>query len=228
MSGPYRLAGPVETDPPSNAGTPGARCSDVDAGACPWRCAPREAAPASRLPQGFARALSVAATTLLLVASASLSAITWSVLEHQFRGGRAAVSTLQAPDAALATLGPETHAVDELWRRAEQLAAAGSGVVLLRTEIPGASGSLPIDGVGTSRLRPEQGAGVRVFGLAPRSTPVLAGLENGDLITAVNGYPMRAPEAALQAYPEVQRAHAAVLELVRDHRRIVLRVGWKA
>jgi hypothetical protein len=39
---------------------------------------------------------------------------------------------------------------------------------------------------------------------------------------------MRAPEAAMLAYPEVQRARAAVLEVVRDHKRIVLRVGWKA
>jgi membrane-associated protease RseP (regulator of RpoE activity) len=222
---------------------------------------------------GYPRLVSLAATLLLFVASASLGAIGWSVLVVQLgarvqrtdvvipqtaapapvaaahvalhadapqrvrqvspppppRPAPAAVPTPRAPRLSLARLGPETHAADELWRRAERLAATGADVTLVHTTL--ARQPEPLAGSGV-RIVHEQGpdgsVGVRIVDVGKRSSPpALAGLETGDRVLAVNGFPLADPGDIQRAFAAIGAARALVLEMVRNGRTVALRVDWR-
>jgi hypothetical protein len=76
MLDPYRTPGPVDADLPAEP-LPD-RCAPPAVPACPGRSAASRT-PRAPIPAGYAKALSAAATLLLLVGSASLSAMTWTV-----------------------------------------------------------------------------------------------------------------------------------------------------
>jgi hypothetical protein len=238
---------------------------------------------------GYPRAVSLVATLLLLVTSAALGAMSWSVLAMQVqqrRAGSEALLLTQAqvneaivkvlvtsahptpgttqdhghakppapkppapkppskpppppahvapaapPHTLLAHIGPETHAADELWRRAEHLAGSGADVTLVSTTIAHpSSGTIFTSGM---RIGPEHGAagvvGVHVLDAGQRlSAPALAGLRTGDWVEAVNGFPLDAPGNLQRAFDALDGRHTLVLEIVRDGRRIALRVDWRA
>lgn len=248
MLGPYRVSAPVEPDLPTSctARRCGAFVPHPPRFPASIGCAPR---PQRALPSGFAKALSAAATTLLLVASASISAVTYSVVVRQARAARAEALPQMAdpvlalpppprrphafahvPPAGLVPLhavGGHTHSVDELWRRAERIAATGAEITLARVSLP--RGSSAWDDAGALHIVPElhKGfAGLRVLAVGDRSAPALAGVRPGDLVLTVNGYVLGPPENGPHAFTAATNQRALIAEIWRDGRRVVLRVDW--
>ena len=187
-----------------------------------------------RLHPGFVKALSAAATVFLLAASASLSAVAYSVVrvlvDHGSVGRRAQLPLAPrrlGPDP-LAALQRDTHAVDELWSRAERLASSGADVTLSRASLPGSSVGAWADGAAVRVLYDARAGGQRLVDLGERSPATLAGVRSGDVITAVNGFRLAAPDDASLAFAAVRDAHAVVAEVWREGRRLVLRVDLRA
>jgi membrane-associated protease RseP (regulator of RpoE activity) len=217
MIGPYRIPGPVPPEPPS-------RCDDRPP---PPACA--ASVTTRRLPLAFVKALSVAATVLLLTASASISAIAFSVIRALADRGRI---ERQAELASARHLGPDplgalardTHDVDTLWRQAQALASSGADVTLSRASLPAPAAAAWADGASVRVLYDAHAGGLRVVDLGERSPATLAGVQEGDVITAVNGYRLAAPEDASRAFATARDAHAVVAEVWRQGRRVVLRV----
>jgi membrane-associated protease RseP (regulator of RpoE activity) len=198
-------------------------------------------------PSRSLQVMRAAATALLLVASASLAALAASAVIVQLRVAamppvaqqiqamqhehpaprRARVSV--AEGTPLSALGPDTHAVDELWRRATLLSTGGSDVTLVRASLPrAATADVWTNGPGYLRILPEgRGAGLRIVDLDRRSAPALAGVRKGDVITAVNGFPLASPEDGLRAFAGAGEARTLVAELEREGHRIALRVDWQ-
>lgn len=68
---------------------------------------------------------------------------------------------------------------------------------------------------------------MRLLALDARSAPSLAGLLPGNLITGINGFALRSPDAFARAWTGVATAQAVVIELERGGRPLVLRVDWR-
>lgn len=255
MLGPYRIPGPVEPD--LACARTESRCSAVRTVGCaamppapPRFPASIGAAPTRRrVPAGLLKALTAAATLLLLVASASLAAVASSLVIAGLRyaPARASLGALDEqvqtasplpvrPEAAdgvpLAALGPETHAVDELWRRAARRAAEGVDVTLVRASLPRAAMATWTRDPSYLRVLPARSSagleGLRIVDLGAGSAPARAGVRTGDVITAVNGYALASPEDGLRAFAGAGEGRALVAEIERDGHRIALRVDWKA
>ena len=226
MLGPYR--DPVPTDP------------DV----LPDTCVPKEGAapcqrlhvlpcppPARSLPPAFGKAFAGAATLLLLVASASMSAITWTVTSTirsartPHAGDEVAQQVVQqtdgrGPSLELVRQGVETHDVEVLWGRAVRLAGTHKRLTLARAVV--ASEALS-GGVERARLVADRRDALRIADLDERSAAALVGLRRGDLLTAVNGFALRRPADATRAWQRI-KGRSMVLELLRDGRRVALRI----
>jgi general secretion pathway protein C len=71
-------------------------------------------------------------------------------------------------------------------------------------------------------LRDGQPAGLRLFGIRPGGPLTRIGLENGDLLTAVNGLPLTSPDAALAAYTSLRTATHVSLSVERGGRPVTL------
>jgi membrane-associated protease RseP (regulator of RpoE activity) len=130
------------------------------------------------------------------------------------------------PSLDLSSLGSPTHAPEDLWARAEKLAAAGVDVVLTETsvasrwvnDLEGALGS-------AAQIVPNVDfPGIRIVSLAPGSIARAAGLQEGDVVTAVNGHALTSPEVLPAAHASVCQSRAAVVELRRGGRAVVLRL----
>lgn len=134
------------------------------------------------------------------------------------------------PSIALRALGSPTHAPGELWARAVKLAAAGVDVVLTESSLAHRSVKEMEHELGPSaQIRPSADVGgVRIASLAPGSIARAAGLQEGDVVTAVNGYPLASPSDLLMAYASALEAQSAVLELRRGPRAVVLRLRIRA
>lgn len=57
--------------------------------------------------------------------------------------------------------------------------------------------------------------GIRLFGIRPDSLLTQLGLENGDRLDVINGFPLASPEQALQAYAQLRTADAFTLTVQR-------------
>jgi general secretion pathway protein C len=68
-------------------------------------------------------------------------------------------------------------------------------------------------------------AGVRLQGFSPESLPSMAGLQNGDIVTSINGVPITTPARGLKAYEASRAAGAVVMEVVRGAQRVILVVS---
>ena len=140
----------------------------------------------------------------------------------------------QAPRTAggavfsLSALGRPTHAPDELFRRAKALTAAGIDLLLTETRITTSTrDAIERDLTPSARIAPALVLpGIRIWSLPPGSLARAAGLTEGDLITAVNGYTLDTPDAALAAYTSLRQGNAAVVELLRAGRPMVIKVDW--
>ena len=140
-----------------------------------------------------------------------------------FRSARAA-EALPWPPSILAKAGPVTHEPRELFARAERLAAAGADLSTRATHL--SSVSLP-DG-GATRVVPVQHGGGPIGVRLLHPGPLLeeAGIEDGDLVTSVNGYEYP-QDPSLWLDPFLQRSGNAVIEVLRGTRRVVISVRWR-
>jgi S1-C subfamily serine protease len=225
MLGPYRAPASVPVD----------RLPDL-----PDRCVPPahrvescphlSLAPARRLPPVFLKALSASATLLLLVASASLSAVAWTVTATllEGRGARLAdalPSRTRAPRVpSLASLGPESHDAEVLWGRAERFASVRHDELTLVRATLSPEVLEAADTPARVVHEPGLGGGLYVADVGPTSQAAMIGLRPGDLITAVNGFALRHPDAAVRALGTLHTGGEAVVELVRGGRAIALRI----
>ncbi|MFT3764383.1 MAG: PDZ domain-containing protein [Minicystis sp.] len=188
------------------------------------------------------KAVTASATVFLLVASASLSAIAYTVVSTKLRNAglteppaqQAAMPQMATPIvipgfAPISTAAsPEARAVEEIWGDAERLAAAGGGVTLVRATLPRNVAESALEG-GAVRVvhEPRKGtSGLRVVDVDEPSAAALAGVRRGDVITMVNGFPMNTPEDGKRAFASVRAARALVADVWREGRRMVLRVDW--
>jgi membrane-associated protease RseP (regulator of RpoE activity) len=128
----------------------------------------------------------------------------------------------------LARVGLETHDPDALWTRAERLAGEDRRVTLVRATI--APDALPALGaLATGAPRAHVGqlgplAGVQVASADPGSLPALLGLRAGDVVTAIDGIPLRHPDDVKRALAVSTLARGVVIELRRGAQWVVLRL----
>lgn len=129
----------------------------------------------------------------------------------------------------LGSLVPETHDPALLLARTRRLREAGVDIRLVHTEL----GETPLEpGLGDlhSRVTPivfdSKFAALRISRVGADSLFALAGFRDGDMLLSVNGYTMDEPDHALAGYSVAKRAGAAVFEIARGGRRIVLDVRW--
>lgn len=120
----------------------------------------------------------------------------------------------------------EPHSPDELWRHTTRLVAERADVVLTETALPArALQDLEHELGSTTRIEPRaDGAGIEIKKLHPESLARAAGFQEGDVITAVNGFALGKPDAVLEAYTSVRRERSAVVEIRRGERRVLLRL----
>lgn len=129
-----------------------------------------------------------------------------------------------APAFFLSGLGLPTHAPAELFRRATALRTAGIDVTLTETRITAGAAYDP-SGVVARRIVPlPRAQGIRISKLPEDAIERMIGLQEGDVLTAMNGYTLDSPDAARAAYASVQASGAAVLELRRGTRPMVIKV----
>jgi membrane-associated protease RseP (regulator of RpoE activity) len=155
----------------------------------------------------------------------------FSVDEPRPSGSRESppVSEESAP-RILSALGPPTRDPRELLARAERLASAGFDITIVRTKLGSRTLDLPFPASSPQRAEPIRYgggiAGLRMEGFSPNSLPIMAGLENGDVITSVNGFPITSPDRIASSYEGARASGMAVIEVLRGPRRIVVAVTW--
>jgi len=71
----------------------------------------------------------------------------------------------------------------------------------------------------SARIVPEQKdgktVGIRLFGIRPETLLGTLGLQNGDRLEAINGFPMASPEKALEAYARLRKADNLNVQVTR-------------
>lgn len=142
------------------------------------------------------------------------------------RSARAAASPA-GPTFSLSALGRPTHDPTELWARARKLGTAGLGVILSETRMPVGSVDDLVMAFPPTRIAHDPGVrGVRIYHLPQGSLARAVGLQDSDVITAVNGHELISPETTLEAYSSIQQPETAVVEIRRGERPLVIKVGW--
>jgi general secretion pathway protein C len=61
--------------------------------------------------------------------------------------------------------------------------------------------------------------GFTVSAIRPDSLYTRIGVENGDVISRINGYEINSPESALEIYSKLKEAQRVEVELIRNDRR---------
>jgi len=186
--------------------------------ASPGDAAEHPRAPSQAAPPGDAMASAPAAWS---GASSWGSPIPWRPHAHT----TSSYEGLPWPPAILATAEKSvTHDPQELFARAERLAAKGADLTLHETRL--SSAALPLGG--SNGLAPvfREGRAIGVKVSQPGPLLASAGVESGDLVTSVNGYgypedPQRWVE------PFLKPSGNAVVEVLRGAHRVVLSVRWR-
>ncbi|MEP7125683.1 MAG: PDZ domain-containing protein [Byssovorax sp.] len=128
----------------------------------------------------------------------------------------------------LASLGATTHDPTALLARAARLQKDGADLTLTRSLLPMsvdralAEGFAPHARIGTRW----DSNGIEVQSLPTGSIAALAGLQRGDVLTAINGYPFVTPETMIEAHRTLTATGVAVVEVLRGERRLVLEVHF--
>jgi membrane-associated protease RseP (regulator of RpoE activity) len=129
-----------------------------------------------------------------------------------------------APPLGLAALGAVTHDPAALLARASKLLADGADLTITRSTLP-----MSIDRALEESFAPHAriaarvaSGGIEIQSLPLGSTASLAGLQRGDVLTAINGYALTTPEAALDSYSNLTTTEIVVLEVLRGEHRVVL------
>lgn len=128
-------------------------------------------------------------------------------------------------------LGVTSRDPEVLLATAERLAASGFDITVLRVRLSaGAAEDIYASRPSPTRVLPVHSgghvAGIRIDGSSPDSLPIMAGLENGDVITSMNAIAMTSPEQGLEALRAAQDSGIGVIEALRGRRRIILAVSW--
>ncbi|HEY4239709.1 MAG TPA: PDZ domain-containing protein [Kofleriaceae bacterium] len=131
-----------------------------------------------------------------------------------------------APAAARPSKKQVEAANAEVAQAAAEMGMAPSGdveIALGRAEV---NAALLDFGRLTSSIRGEFTAdGVRIDGVAEGSLFARAGLRAGDLVTAVNGAPVRGLDDAADLYAQAEGARAMTVQVVRGGKPIALRIA---
>jgi general secretion pathway protein C len=69
--------------------------------------------------------------------------------------------------------------------------------------------------------------GIRLFVIKPESMLAKLGLQNGDRLDVINGFPLSSPEQALQAYAQLLTADAFALKITRRGKAIDLDYAFR-
>lgn len=128
-------------------------------------------------------------------------------------------------------LGVTSRDPEVLLATAERLAASGFDITVLRVRLSaGAAENIYASRPSPTRVLPVHSgghvAGIRIDGSSPDSLPIMAGLENGDVITSMNAIAMTSPEQGLEALRAAQDSGIGVVEALRGRRRIIVAVSW--
>jgi hypothetical protein len=140
-------------------------------------------------------------------------------------------ATTPWPASLLSSLGTGDRSPQALLARARSLRQAGFDLTIVSIEMsPEAVRAALAEGLQTGALLPitlhGKPVGVALYGHGEGSLPRLAGLENGDIVTSINGLPLTSAEQAIAAYGQNEGLRAAVLEVLRRGRRMVVKVSW--
>jgi len=119
-----------------------------------------------------------------------------------------------------------THNPTELWRRAQRQADTDPALVLHEVKLSAESLAEGQD-LSSTRVMPAKWplGGLKILRISPGSAFSQAGLVEGDVLLAINGYAMDDPALALEAYETAKRRRAAVIELMRGKQAVVLKVA---
>jgi general secretion pathway protein C len=71
-------------------------------------------------------------------------------------------------------------------------------------------------------IRAGKGAGLRLYGVRPEGPLAVIGMQNGDVITSINGLELTSPQKALEAYAQVRAASHLSVGLERNGRKVTL------
>ncbi len=128
------------------------------------------------------------------------------------------------PPLALSSLGAPTHDPAVLLARATRLLRDGASLTITRSALP-----MPIDGAIEEAFAPRTRiaarrawGGVEIQSLPLGGAASLAGLQSGDVLTAINGYALIKPEDVIEAHQGLMATGVAVLEVIRGESRVVL------
>jgi membrane-associated protease RseP (regulator of RpoE activity) len=131
--------------------------------------------------------------------------------------------------SVLTSLRPVTHDVKALAESGRALSVAGMDIMIIDVDLPRGFIEDQVFDMRT-RVKPVfhdgQVAGLGVTGLRPGSLASQVGLQNGDILTSINGFAIASPDGALSAYQDAAREHQAIMEVIRDGRRILIHVRW--
>lgn len=135
------------------------------------------------------------------------------------------------PASLLGALGSLDPSPEALLARARNLQKAGFDLTIVNIQVsPEAVKEALAEGLQGGLVLPvmrhDQPLGVALYGYGERSLPRLAGLANGDIVTSINGAPLTSAEQAIAAYSQTEARRAAVLEVVRGGRRLVVAIRW--
>lgn len=78
---------------------------------------------------------------------------------------------------------------------------------------------------GVPALKDGQPDGLKVFGVTAATLPAKLGLANGDLLQAINGFPLTSPENGLEAYGKLRDASSLELQIQRRGKPLTLSVS---
>jgi len=137
-----------------------------------------------------------------------------------------ALPEIPAITSLLAPLRPEVHNPEALLDRVAKLRASGFDITVTRSYL----GEDPLPSTesvlqATGRIAPVRQDG-KIVGIRVTKSPFLD-LQEDDFVLSINGYSMDSPESAFYGYGAAQHHNAAIVELIRHGRRVVLDLRWK-
>lgn len=134
------------------------------------------------------------------------------------------------PPALLGAAGAESHDPDVLLPRALRLLSDGLPLQIERSTLTEAEVTEATRDTSwsVSPLKRHDAVIGFLINRAPRgSLAAKSGLRSGDIVTAVNGYPISSPDQALSVYARVRDQRRALFEIIRGDRRVVLLVQMR-
>lgn len=128
----------------------------------------------------------------------------------------------------LSSLGATTHDPAALLARATKLRADGAEITITRSALP-----ISLDRALEESFAPRARIGARwdlngieIQALPAGSTASLAGLQRGDVLTAINGYAFVTPQMMFEAHRTMASTGVALIEVIRADRRMVLEIRF--